>query len=298
MEQRPKTVLALGFFDGVHIGHAALLNAAKARAAALGAEPAVLTFDLHPDIFVKKTPVPLLCSPADRAYIIRRFFGIERTYCIHFNEHTMHMPWREFLDGVCAEYNAVGFVVGYDFRFGDRGEGDGEKLASYCAARGLGCDIIPAVTLDGEIVSSTRIRALVAAGEMERTAALLGHPHLLTDNVRSGLRLGRRLASPTINMRFEPGVLIPRRGVYATRVVLPDGEHPAVTNIGTRPTVGGENVTVESNILHFTGDLYGKRVCVELAHFLRDERKFDSVEALGEQIRRDARHAGELLECD
>ena len=153
MEQRPKTVLALGFFDGIHIGHAALLNAAKARAAALGAEPAVLTFDLHPDIFVKKTPVPLLCSPADRAYIIRRFFGIERTYCIHFNEHTMHMPWREFLDGVCAEYNAVGFVVGYDFRFGDRGEGDGEKLASYCAARGLGCDIIPAVTLDGAAVS-------------------------------------------------------------------------------------------------------------------------------------------------
>ena len=96
-------------------------------------------------------------------------------------------------------------------------------------------------------------------------------------------------------MRFEPGVLIPRRGVYATRVVLPDGEHPAVTNIGTRPTVGGENVTVESNIQDFTGDLYGRRVCVELCHFLRDERKFDTVEALGEQIHRDARRAWELL---
>lgn len=295
MEKEVKTVLALGFFDGVHIGHAALLRAAKARAAALGAEPAVLTFDLHPDIFVKKTPVPLLCSPADRAYIIERFFGIRRTHCIHFNEQTMHMPWWEFLDSVSAEYHVAGFVVGYDFRFGDRGEGDGEKLAAYCAAHALSCDVVPAVTLDGEVVSSTRIRAVVAAGEMERAAALLGHPHLLTDTVRSGLHLGRRLASPTINMRFESGVLIPRRGVYAARVVLPDGEHAAVTNIGTRPTVGGEGVTVESNILNFSGDLYGRRVCVELAHFLRDERKFDSVEALGEQIRRDAARAGELL---
>lgn len=296
MAEQEKTLLALGFFDGVHIGHAALLNTAKARAAALGAEPAVLTFDLHPDIFVKKTPVPLLCSPADREYIIRRFFGIARTHCIHFNEQTMHMPWREFLDRVCVEYHAAGFVVGYDFRFGDRGEGDGEKLAAYCAARGLSCDIVPAVTLDGEVVSSTRIRAVVAAGEMERAAALLGHPHLLTDVVRNGLHLGRRLESPTINMRFEPGVLIPRHGVYAARVLLPDGEHAAVTNIGTRPTVGGEGVTVESNILHYSANLYGCRVCVELAHFLRDERKFASVEALGEQIRRDAARAGELLE--
>ena len=298
MADKKKTVLALGFFDGVHIGHAALLNAAKARAAALGAEPAVLTFDLHPDIFVKKTPVPLLCSPGDRAYIIRRFFGIECTYCVHFNEHTMHMPWRDFLDSVCVEYNAAGFVVGYDFRFGDRGEGDGERLTAYCAARGLSCDIVPAVMAEGEVVSSTRIRALVAAGEMERAAALLGHPHLLTDTVRSGLHLGRRLASPTINMRFEPGVLVPRHGVYAARVILPDGERCAVTNIGTRPTVGGENVTVESNILDFSGDLYGQRVCVELCHFLRDERKFDTVEALGGQIHRDAQRAWELLHAE
>lgn len=288
-----KTVLAFGFFDGVHIGHAALLERAKERAAALGASPAVLTFDNHPDTFVKGAPVELLNSARDRDYILDRFFGIKRVYYIHFNAEIMRMDWKEFLGRTIPAYNVAHFVVGHDFRFGDRGTGTAALLREYCASRGLGCDVIPAVLRDGTVVSSTWLRSLIRDGEIEKANELLGHPHLLTDRVRSGFRLGRAMDYPTINMRFEDGVLAPRRGVYAARVLLPDGARNAVTNIGVRPTFTdkGTNLTVESHIFDYNADLYGQRLCVELHGFLRPERPFASPDELSAQIRRDVETA-------
>lgn len=292
-----KTVFAFGFFDGVHIGHAALLERAKARAAELDAIPAVLTFDAHPDTFVKGAPVPLLNSSHDRDYILCRFFAIERVYYIHFNAETMRMDWREFLDQTVAAYHAAGFVVGEDFRFGNGGAGSAALLSEYCADRGLGCDVIPAVVRDGRTVSSTWVRELVQEGEIAEANALLGHPHLLTDTVRTGFRLGRAMDYPTVNMRFEDGVLVPRRGVYATKILLPEGERAAVTNVGVRPTFdeGGNRVTVESHIFDYAADLYGKRLCVEFRAFLRPERPFASAGALQVQIAKDAALARDLL---
>ena len=286
------TVLALGFFDGLHLGHAALLERTKTRAADLGAQPAILTFDIHPDTFVKGAAVELLNSADDRAYIARRFFGIERLFCIHFNAETMHMPWQDFLAWTRTTYNAAHLVVGHDFRCGWRGEGTAEKIAAWCAENGLGCDVIPAVCVDGVTVSSTYIRSLLREGDMERAAQFLGRPHLLTDTVRTGFRLGSTMDYPTVNMRFEEGVLIPPHGVYFTRVCLPDGEaRGAVTNIGVRPTFDGDRVTVETHILDYSADLYGQRLCVELLHFQRPERRFDGPEALRTQIRADAQAA-------
>ena len=283
------TVIALGFFDGLHLGHAALLERAKARAAALGAVPAVLTFDVHPDTFVKGTGVELLNSAADRSYIARRFFGIDRLFFIHFNAETMRLPWADFMASVTAQYAAAGFVVGHDFRCGWRGEGTAERIADWCAAQGLTCDVIPPVTLEGVTVSSTYIRSLLRAGDMERAAQFLGRPHLLTDTVRSGFRLGRTMDYPTVNMRFEEGVLVPPHGVYVSKVILPEGSaRGAVTNIGVRPTFDGDRVTVETHILDYSADLYGQRLCVELLHFLRPERRFDGPHALRAQIRTDA----------
>lgn len=291
MEQK-KTVIALGFFDGLHLGHAALLNTAKTRAEQLGAVPAVLTFDVHPDTFVKNTPVELLCSPEDRRYIAKRFFGIDQLFYIHFNTETMNLPWQNFMENVTQKYSAVHFVLGHDFSCGARGAGRAELLQEWCRTRNLGCDVIQPVMQDGIVVSSTYIRQLVGRGEMERAAEFLGHPHLLTDTVRTGFRIGRTMDFPTINMQFEEGVREPRRGVYASRAVLPDGSvHPAVTNIGTRPTFQGERVTVETHILDFSADLYGQRVCVELWHFLRGERKFGSTEELSARIRADVEEA-------
>lgn len=284
-----KRVIALGFFDGVHLGHAALMELTKKRAAELGETPAVLTFDVHPDNLVFGVEVPLINAPDGRADIIRRVFGIDSVIFIHFNREMMRMPWDVFLDKLTQELAACHFVVGHDFRFGFKGEGNAEKLRAYCAERGLGCDVVPAVKVDGEVVSSTVIRALIQRGEMERANLLLGHPHTLIDTVRYGYQLGAKLGTPTINMRFSAGVLVPRHGVYATKVYLGSGEeHIAVTNVGMRPTFDGDHVSVESYILNFSGDLYEHRVRVDFHRFLRPECKFDSVEELKEQIQLDA----------
>ena len=291
-----KTVLALGFFDGIHTVHAALRDQAKAVAAKKGARAAVLTFDNHPDNFVKKEPVELINSAHDRQYILRRFYGIEDVFFIHFNAATMRMPWEEFIENVLAAYDPIHFVVGHDFSFGYKGEGTAEKLKAYARSKGLGCDIIPAVTKDGVIVSSTYIRELLQNGEVEKANTFLGHPYLMTDTVRSGFRLGRKMDYPTVNMRFSEGVLVPKKGVYVARITLADGVHTAVTNIGTRPTFDGDRVTVESHILSCDADLYGKELCVEFYEYIRPERKFSTAEQLSAQIKLDAQRAKEYFE--
>ena len=265
--ENQKRVIALGFFDGIHIGHAALMRRTVARAGEMGAIPTVMSFDVHPDTLVRGTEVPLINSAHGREELIRRLFGIESVVFIHFDRTVMQMPWQTFIQTLVDEMDAAAFVVGHDFSFGWRGEGTAEKLTAYCAEHGLGCDVIPAVTLDGRVVSSTYIRT-----------------------VHYGYRLGTKMGTPTINMQFPDGVLVPRHGVYAAKVYLDDGsEHYAVTNVGVRPTVsGGQRVSVESFILDYHGNLYNRQVRLEFYKFLRPERKFDSVDALKARILYDA----------
>ena len=285
-----KRVIALGFFDGIHIGHAALLERTVQRAREIGAMPSVLSFDIHPDTLVFGKEVPLINSAAGRADLIRRLFGIENVIFIHFDRRVMQMPWQEFVQTLIQEMDAAWVVVGHDFRFGWKGEGTAQRLQDYCADLGLGCDIIPAVTLEGRVVSSTYIRELIENGDMERANQYLGHPHTLVDTVHYGYRLGTKMGTPTINMRFPDGVLVPRYGVYAARAILDDGsEHMAVTNVGVRPTVSGEDrVSVESFILDYSGNLYDRQVRIEFFRFIRPEMKFPSVDALKAQILKDA----------
>ena len=210
----------------------------------------------------------------------------------------MHMPWEEFLRSIRFELGVVGFVVGYDFRFGWRGEGNTERLRDYCAANGLTCDVVDKVELDGITVSSTYIRSLLREGDMLRAEYFMGHPHFLSDIVRHGHRLGRHLGAPTVNMQFAPGVLIPPHGVYAARAILPEGEFAAVTNIGVRPTVSSEpTVTVESHLLGFGGNLYGRTLALEFFDFLRPERRFADLDELGAQIARDGERARQIVEA-
>ena len=293
-----KRAVAIGFFDGVHIGHAALLEKTKQRAAESGAIPSVVSFDVHPDNLVHGGEVKLINSALGREDLIRRLHGIDNVIFLHFNRHLMRMPWREFVDSLCAELNICHIVVGHDFCFGYRGEGTAELLRDYCGEKGIGCDVIPAVKLDGRVVSSTYIRSLIEKGEMEEARRYLGHPHVLTDTVHSGYHLGHALGAPTINMVFPEGVLVPRHGVYASRVFLEGGESRcAVTNIGVRPTTGSDNrVSVESHLLDYSGNLYGRQARVEFFRFLRDELRFADLAALSEQIARDAATAREYFE--
>lgn len=288
-----KRAIALGFFDGVHIGHAALLNKTKERAAEIGAMPSVLSFDIHPDNLVFGREVPLINDAIGREDIIRRNFGIENVVFIHFNQHVMRMPWKEFADSIISELNIAWIVVGHDFCFGYKGEGTAERLKEYCEERGIGCDIIPAVKLDGRVISSTYIRELISNGSIAEANRYLGHPHTLSDTVRSGYHLGRKLGTPTINMYFPEGVLVPKYGVYAAKVYIEDGSsHIAVTNVGIRPTVSNEGkVSVESHLLDYSGNLYGRQARVEFYAFLRGEHKFSSFEDLSKQIHLDAENA-------
>lgn len=293
-----RCVLALGFFDGVHLGHAALLERTIQVSVALGIQSAVMTFDTHPDSLVRGEPVELINSAPDRAWLIRHAFGIDRVEFFRFTDETMRTPWRSFLDMVRSELGAVYFIVGYDFRFGYRGEGDAGKLRMYCEENSVGCDVIPPVRLDGITVSSTHIRSLLRSGEMLSANRFMGHPHILSDVVRQGRHLGRRLGAPTVNMQFAPGVLIPRHGVYATKAHLREGVFSAVTNIGVRPTVSdGSTVTVESHLLDFSGNLYGRHVLLEFIDHIRDEKTFSSVEELSARIAVDSDIARKILEA-
>lgn len=284
-----KRVIALGFFDGAHLGHAALLHRCREVADILGLPAAVMTFDLHPDKLVMGDDIKLINSMEDREDIFRRLFGMDDVVFCHFTEEMMHMPWEDFLGCyLVEELGAVHLVCGHDFHFGDRGAGNPERLQTWCAAHGLGSDVIPKVTLDGVTVSSTYIRKLIEAGDMEKANRFLGHPHLLSGIVQPGHGLGRKLGIPTANLTIPEGVLIPAFGVYAAKVFVGDQAYLAVVNVGTRPTVGGSGVTVEPWILDFDGDLYGKRIRVEFYRHLRQERKFESLEALKAEIHRNA----------
>ena len=283
-----KTVIALGFFDGVHRGHGALLRKAAERAGELGAVPAVFTFDRSPREFVTGTPVPLLNSNDDRRDIIRRVYGIERVIFARFDQAMMTMGWEDYIQMLVRDYGAVHFVAGHDHRFGHRNEGTVERLREKCRELGLGCDIIPEVEIEGITVSSTYIRTLVVQGDMERAALFLGHPHCLSQTVQHGKRLGRTIGIPTVNLAVPAHVLTPARGVYITRAFLPDGRScPGVTNVGTRPTVtDGDTVSVETYLLGFDGDLYGQTVRLDFHRRLRGEVKFPSLEALRQEILR------------
>lgn len=283
-------VIALGFFDGVHLGHGALLRRVTERARETGASPAVVTFDRAPKSLVTGKPVSLLNSPEDRRDLIRRFYGIEDVVMLPFDQKMMTMPWQDFINVVLVkDQHAAHLVAGHDFHFGYKNQGTPELLQRSCAQLGLGCDIIPEVTLDGITVSSTHIRQLVTEGNMEEAARFLGHPHTLTGTVRHGHSIGHARLFPTANLIVPHNVLVPSHGVYATQACLADGRtFAAVTNVGTRPTVNnGTNVTVEAYLLDFSGDLYGQTLRLEYHRKLRGEVQFDSLEALKAQISQD-----------
>ena len=283
-------VIALGFFDGVHTAHGALLRRVKEVAAERNAVPAAFTFDCHPSARLSGRSVPLLTSVEDRAFLMQSRYGMEEILVASFDE-MVQMNWADFISHYLAgEQSAVHVVCGNDFRFGWKGEGNPERLKSKCAELGIGCDVIGAIELDGIRVSSTYIRTLIESGNMERAAEFLGHPHILSDIVTPGKRLGRTLGFPTVNLHFQPGVIVPAYGVYAAKVYLEDGsEQIAAVNVGVRPTVEAvSEPNVEAFLLNFDGDLYGQRVRLEFYRHLRGERKFPSVEALTREVLRNA----------
>ena len=280
-----KYLFALGFFDGVHLGHQALLKECCALATEMNCGTAAITFENHPKSLFAG-PVPLISTVRDRQQLLHRY-GIAQVHTYPVTPEVMGMPWEAFLEEL-LEKGAAGFVCGDDFHFGRKGEGNPQKLAEFCEARGLPCRIVSEQTLDGKRISSTRIRAKIEEGNMESATRLLGHPHTLTGTVIHGKHLGSRLGFPTANLLLPEGTVTPKFGVYACRAIVDGIPYPAVTNVGTRPTVEGSGITVEPWILDFSGDLYGREIGLEFYYFLRPEMRFPDLESLRQEIFRNA----------
>lgn len=292
---KERTIYALGFFDGVHLGHQALLQACCHIAQRTDCLAGAVTFTSHPETLVRGEAPALINTIADRQRLLLAQ-GMQQIVALPFDQALRSMLWEDFMQMLRQEHGAAGFVCGDDFRFGYRGEGNARVLADYCRENGLPWAVVPAQNCDGIRVSSTHIRALLEQGNMEEACRFLGHPHFLTGTVIKGRQLGRTMGIPTANLALPDGVICPRHGVYACRAIVDGQTYLAVTNIGSRPTVGGHHVTVEAWLLDFADDLYGKTLALSFHRFLRPERKFESLAQLQAEIEKNAEETRLFLE--
>lgn len=279
--------LALGVFDGVHIGHQEVISRAVRAAAKSGGLAGVITFDPHPIrvIAPEKAPTSLLATLAHKAKIVGEL-GVELFVPLHFDKAFAAMEGADFIEKLTAARIAT-IAVGEDWRFGHNRSGDVALLANEAAARGFRLEAVPPVMLDGERVSSTRIRQAIRDGNLEAARRMLGRRYSVSGTVVEGKRLGRTIGFPTANISTGDAQL-PPDGVWVVRAILADGRKVCgVANLGVRPTVQGESRSLEVHLFDFSSDLYGQQCEVEFEKMLRPEMKFPSLDALRIQIHED-----------
>jgi riboflavin kinase/FMN adenylyltransferase len=289
------SVVAIGAFDGVHLGHQSLLSQLRARAAALGLPAVVVTFEPLPRQHFARAPLLRLTPFRERAERIRRF-GIDRLLSLRFADDLAATSAEDFIDRVLVRrLQAREVWVGPGFRFGHGRAGDLEVLQSSGLQQGFEAREIAARTADGERISSSRIREELLASEFTAAEHALGRRYTYSGRVVRGQQLGRQLGFPTANLRW-PQNSLGFGGIFAVRV---DGagltRHPGVASLGYRPAVGGKELLLEVHLFEFDGDLYGKRLTIDFIAKQRDEWHFPSLDSLVEQIRRDADEALRLL---
>lgn len=286
--------VALGNFDGVHLGHAELISRAVQYARARGIRSAVWTFSDAPAVIPNKSAAKLITA-ADEKLELFKSLGVDRVYFMPFEAVRDYSPERFVKEILIEKCGAVCAVCGFNFRFGKGGSGDSDALARLMSPSD--CIVVPPVYVGETLVSSSVVRALIEAGEVEAAATLLGRRFSINQPVLEGKRLGRTIGLPTINQNFPEGHVIPRSGVYICAVEIDGREHIGVANVGVRPSVENDThkLNCETHILDYDGELYGKNVKTSFCRRIRDEKRFESIEALGEQIRRDGETAKEYF---
>ena len=289
-----KMIYALGYFDGVHLGHRALLNSCRELAQKTGCGCGAITFSVHPQQLLQERQVQLINTNADRNQLLSG--TVDSVLELAFNDRLMQMPWQAFCRMLVEEHQAAGFVCGSDFRFGKGGEGSADLLQDYCQKAGLLCQVVGQQYLDGIRISSTHIRKLLEQGDIQAANRFLGHPHILSGIVQSGKQLGRTIGIPTANISYPRELLKMPYGVYACRVQTSRGIHTGMTNIGVRPTVSGEGVTVETHLLDFSGDLYGQDIKILFYAYLRSEQKFPNLSCLQKQVEKDKKSVEKVIQ--
>jgi riboflavin kinase/FMN adenylyltransferase len=291
------TVLTLGVFDGLHLGHQLIMRTVVERANAVGAVPTVITFDPHPRAVLHPESAPPLLQTFDQKIEALGVLGIQQTIVVRFTREFSNLAAADFLrDVVKDRLHAREVYLGKGFAFGHNREGNIELLRRLGAELDFVAGEVPEVSLRGTRVSSSKIRELLANGQVNLARRMLGRPYGVEGRVERGAERGRQLGFPTANLHPHNRV-IPRNGVYVTGTLIDGNWRRSVTNIGLRPTFGdASEPSVETYVLNWDGDLYGDVVRVRFLYRLRDERKFGSIEALKEQIERDVARAESYFE--
>ena len=278
---------SIGNFDGVHRGHQAMLNALTSRSRSDGVPAVAVTFDPHPIALLRPEATPPPLTSIDyRAELLGRY-GVDVTVVIPTDRQLLSLTAEEFFDRVVrGELHAKGLVEGPNFFFGRNRSGNVTVLRSLCAAHGLAFDVVPPVTVDEQLVSSSVIRSLIEAGDIGHAVRLLGHPYRIRGTVGRGAERGRTLGFPTANL-FNVATLTPGNGVYAALVHTTEGRRATAVNVGPNPTFGEAARKIEAHILDFDGDLYGRTLDIDFVDRIRDVKRFASVDELREQLQHD-----------
>ncbi len=285
-------VLALGNFDGVHLGHKTLIAKAAQSAKSMSATAGIFCFEKPPCDFLSPEPPKRICTLEQKLDLAKKCGA--RVAVLGDFPALRDLSPQEFIDLLKNEINCASVVCGYNFRFGKGGCGTYEDFKKAFGERAI---LVERVTYDGEEISSTKIRGLLLCGDVEKANRLLGHPYSVTGKVVHGKQLGRTLGLPTVNQFFSDELLIPKNGIYASSCKIDGITYRAVSNVGLRPTVeDSDKINCETHIIGYSGDLYGRELRVEFFSRLRGERKFASVEELQSAINGDVAHSNEYFD--
>ena len=291
------TVVALGCFDGVHRGHSAVLQTAKEIALERNCDAAALSFTEPPRNYFFPGSVSLLTLPDHKAARMEAL-GLDALWHIPFDRQISRIPAEEFFYDLLLDHlQAKHIVCGFNYTFGAKAEGTVALLERLCQSNGIGLTVLPPITVGQTEVSSSAIRTAITEGRVEDAELSLGHPYSIQAKVIDGQKLARKLGFPTVNQIFPSPLTVPRYGVYASRVSIEGVPTPfwGISNVGTRPTVNGSLLCVETHLFDFEGDLYDKEIEVAFLSFLRDEKKFDSLEELTARVQEDIEKAKKII---
>ncbi len=288
IEHIEPTALALGNFDGVHLGHKALIEATVNRASEKGIKSAVFTFANHPrNIIAGENIVKNIIYFDEKAKIIEGL-GVDYLFNIPFDQALMNMTPKEFTqDLLISRFNMKSGYCGFNYRFGKNAAGSPEVLKEYGKELDFNIEVLDPVIIDGQIVSSTLIRELITEGKVDMCLKYLGRLYAIDGEVVVGNRLGKTIGFPTSNLIIDEDMVSPANGVYITICIYNGVEYPSITNVGVKPTIGINKKNVETHIFGFDNELYGKNIRVEFLIKTRDERKFGTIDELAAQITKD-----------
>jgi len=282
-----ETYIALGNFDGLHIGHLSLIKKVVELSKKNNKKSMVLTFKNHPLSIINSSLKPKLLMSKGTKIKFFESLGVDIVNFINFDCSMMKMMPEDFLKNLQYYYNANGIVVGFNFRFGYKNQGNVDLLSSLKDKLNFKTYVMEPVIFDNEVISSSRIRKLIAEGDVSSANKMLMESYGVAGKVVKGRQIGRTLGFPTLNLEIEDSFLIPGRGVYHTVTNINNKLYKSITNVGVNPTVNGQKLTVECHVLDFSEEIYGSSVNVHFINRIRDEKKFNSIDELKEQLNKD-----------